>query len=1204
VREPRHGRTWRIQLATAASVTRTNNAEIDGLLGGTKWTGAITYSFPDSPTDYLPGYSTSNEPTTGFSQAPAAEQAAINYAVGLILSYTNASIQYAGTNSANIQIARSSAANPTSYAYYPSNAAGGAGGDVWFGTAYDYSQAKLGNYEFLTAVHELGHAFGLKHSQETGGVANVAVPSAHDDMEFTVMSYRSFVGAPLTGYTNEAYGYAQTYMANDILALQTLYGANFSTHSENTTYSWNPTTGQEFINGVGQPAPGGGAGGSANRVFMTVWDGGGNDTYDLSNYSAAVTINLNPGASSITSTTQLAYLGGGHYAQGNVFNAYLYNGDARSYIDNAIGGAGNDTLVGNPVGNTLSGGAGSDRITGGGGNDFIDGGSGSDVAVFSGNLANYRISFSSATQTFTVADQRAGAPDGTDTIAGVENFQFADGTFASSSFTVAINHAPVVTAADVKANPGQTLQVSSLFSATDPDNDALTYYFQDNSAAADSGHFVVNGTAMAAGAGFSVSAAQLAQTFFVAGTGASDDLFVQVSDGQANSNLAEFHVNINHTPVVTVADVSARPGQTLQASSLFSATDADNDALTYTFEDLTPDINEDYAAVKTGHFVVNGTVIAAGASFSVSATQLAQTVFVAGDAGTSDQLTVQVSDGQAVSSLSQFHVSTSAANRAPVLTVSASNIAATPGQALQMSSLFSATDVDNDALTYNFYDANPAANSGHFVLNGTPIPDGTSFAVSAAQLAQLVFVIGATGTSDDLSIQLSDGQALSAVAQVHVAASGPPFGFEQVTGPLSAYAIGAGGWTDQNHFPRELADVNGDGLADIVGFASGGVQVSLATGDGHFASPVAEIQNYTINAGGWVSQDQYPRQLADVNGDGMADIVGFAAGGVQVSLATGDGHFASPVAGIQNYTINAGGWASQDQYPRFMADVNGDGMADVVGFAADGVQVSLATGGGHFASPVAGIQNYTVNAGGWVSQDKYPRLLADVNGDHMADIVGFAADGVQVSLATGGGHFASPVSGIQNFAFNAGGWTSEDQYTRLLADVNGDGMADIVGFGHDVVAVSLATGNGHFASPVAGIQNFASSGGWVSQNLYPRELGDVNGDGAADIIGFGHDGVLEALSLGFHPSHDTFPGMVGNDIHFDAGGNSGFVFLPDLGAANHGAVDLPVPPVNQDLAAAASGDTAGAASHPDLMGDAIVLHVIHPVTLMADHFMV
>ena len=39
------------------------------------------------------------------------------------------------------------------------------------------------------------------------------------------------------------------------------------------------------------------------------------------------------------------------------------------------------------------------------------------------------------------------------------------------------------------------------------------------------------------------------------------------------------------------------------------------------------------------------------------------------------------------------------------------------------------------------------------------------------------------------------------------------------------------------------------------------------------------------SAGGWSSQEKYPRQLADVNGDGRADIVGFASDGVYVSLS-------------------------------------------------------------------------------------------------------------------------------------------------------------------------------------------------------------------------------------------------------------------------------------------------------------------------------
>ncbi|WP_370171210.1 M10 family metallopeptidase [Bradyrhizobium ottawaense] len=309
-------------------------------------------------------------------------------------------------------IAQSPAANPTAYAYYPGNYA--PGGDIWFGTQYNFSLAKLGNYYFTTALHELGHAFGLKHSQEAGGPANVAVPSAHDDSEYTVMSYRSYVGGSTTsGYTNEAYGYSQTYMANDILALQTMYGADYTTQSGSTVYTWNPTTGQEFINGVGQLAPGGGVGGSANRIYETVWDGGGVDTYDLSNYTTNLSINLNPGASSVFSSVQLAYLGSGHYASGNVYNAYLYNGDARSYIDNAIGGSGNDAIVGNAIANTLNGGGGNDTITGGTGNDIIVGGPGTDTAVYSGNEFNYAISYNSSTQTYTLADQRSESPDGT-----------------------------------------------------------------------------------------------------------------------------------------------------------------------------------------------------------------------------------------------------------------------------------------------------------------------------------------------------------------------------------------------------------------------------------------------------------------------------------------------------------------------------------------------------------------------------------------------------------------------------------------------------------------------------------------------------------------------------------------------------------------------------------------------------------------------
>ncbi|MBE2263973.1 MAG: hypothetical protein IAE92_14590 [Burkholderiaceae bacterium] len=201
-------------------------------------------------------------------------------------------------------------------------------------------------------------------------------------MEFTIMTYATYLGDVTSGASNERYGFAQTLMMYDIAALQYMYGANFTTHAGASVYRWDPLTGEMFIREdggafVGQGRPGGPDApndGTANRVFLTIWDGDGIDTYDMSNYTNGVSIDLRPGQWSITSASQLANLNGYYannpiYAHGNVYNALQYEGDTRSLIENAIGGAGNDTLMGNDADNTLDGGAGIDSMAGGNGND-------------------------------------------------------------------------------------------------------------------------------------------------------------------------------------------------------------------------------------------------------------------------------------------------------------------------------------------------------------------------------------------------------------------------------------------------------------------------------------------------------------------------------------------------------------------------------------------------------------------------------------------------------------------------------------------------------------------------------------------------------------------------------------------------------------------------------------------------------------------
>jgi serralysin len=372
-------------------LTASGDPAVDALQSGFAWAAndPVSFAFPDSAADYEWGYGNS-EPTRGFAPIGATMQAAIRdillgNAAGAgfgspgphVTGFTNLAIVESATDSnADIRIARSSAPS-TAWAYYPN---GREGGDVWFGNRHNFDSPRLGSYQFLVAVHEIGHALGLKHPHESSNGFG-AMEAAWDSLEFSVMSYRSRVGLPVnTGYTNAAFDYPQGWMMLDIAALQALYGADYGLRAGNTTYSWSATTGETLIDGIGQGLPGDGAA-AANRVFLTIWDGSGNDTYDFSNFSGGVVVDLSPGGHSITARAQLATLDtrDGTLARGNVFNALLHQGNTASLIENALGGAGADTLSGNQAANWLSGGAGNDMLAGRAGSDLLDGGAGADT---------------------------------------------------------------------------------------------------------------------------------------------------------------------------------------------------------------------------------------------------------------------------------------------------------------------------------------------------------------------------------------------------------------------------------------------------------------------------------------------------------------------------------------------------------------------------------------------------------------------------------------------------------------------------------------------------------------------------------------------------------------------------------------------------------------------------------------------------------
>lgn len=360
---------------------------IDGVTSSYAWADArVSFSIPDAKADYGSGYI---DPVAGRFATISAAQATtarwiLERGAGFsVEGFTGLRVTEAarGSGAGEIRLGNASTV-ATAYAYMPNDHA--LGGDVWFGNSGRRPAA--GNYDHLIMLHEIGHALGLKHAHERDG-RFAALPVASDSMEFSVMTYRPWAGAAAKGLRAEKAGFAQTFMISDIAALQRLYGADFTTNAGDSVYRWRPDSGRTWIDGKAAISP------AANRIFLTVWDGGGHDTYDLSAYATGVRIDLAPGGYSVFARKQLADLGGGPNggdARGSVFNALQHEGDARSLIENAVGGAGADTILGNAAANRLSGGAGDDRLLGGDGNDTLIGGGGYDrIAGGAGNDALY-----------------------------------------------------------------------------------------------------------------------------------------------------------------------------------------------------------------------------------------------------------------------------------------------------------------------------------------------------------------------------------------------------------------------------------------------------------------------------------------------------------------------------------------------------------------------------------------------------------------------------------------------------------------------------------------------------------------------------------------------------------------------------------------------------------------------------------------------
>jgi hypothetical protein len=222
----------------------------------------------------------------------------------------------------------------------------------------------------------------------------------------------------------------------------------------------------------------------------------------------------------------------------------------------------------------------------------------------------------------------------------------------------------------------------------------------------------------------------------------------------------------------------------------------------------------------------------------------------------------------------------------------------------------------------------------------------------------------------------------------------------------------------------QVADVNGDGKDDLVGFSRGygnSWLVYKSNGASFDVTPVKWSSRL-----GWTDF-----VVADFNGDGRDDIaartnsVAASATAWWVSTATASGTFGTS----QRWD----GWGAGDWKDVQAADYNGDGKADLVGRDPVTGQWRLAQSTGTvFQSRSLGRWPSDATAA-WLNV-----LVADLDGDGKDDIVGRKADGTW--------SWIHQVGSTDTHVNSIGNWPTGDNYRSVFAaDLDHDGKVEIFG---------------------------------------------------------------------------------------------------------------------------------------------------------------
>ena len=316
-------------------------------------------------------------------------------------------------------------------------------------------------------------------------------------------------------------------------------------------------------------------------------------------------------------------------------------------------------------------------------------------------------------------------------------------------------------------------------------------------------------------------------------------------------------------------------------------------------------------------------------------------------------------------------------------------------------------------------------------------------------------------------------------------------------GVLSYLSDGKGGFkpgaTIQGSFNYSVptvADLNGDGKLDILWPT--GPRVNLGNGDGTFSAITQYDPGFLSNCA-----------FGDVDGDGHPDAAcawydGSAINGrihLAVLHGNSDGSFSKSPLFTRTFgngdTVYDG--VPTMYIPVLIADLNGDGLADIVSLSGDGYCVLLGGANATWNGQPQQFVTASLSSEGGLS-GIYGVSIADMNGDSLPDIVAIGPNGLYITYAQRDGTLSSaPAPEVGQLSTSA-----------TLVDIDGDGNLDVVSAGDTALKLSLGHGDGTFGPP----QPITSTGNFGRANyILPGVIsGDFNGDGQQDLIATGSTG--------------------------------------------------------------------------------------------------